>query len=126
MVELRVLAGADAGTREIRSFPCSIGRKEADVVLEAPGVWDRHWVLDKTKDRRFWVCPQAPATVMVDGKVVSDPQPLLNGEVIEFGAVRLQFRIAPTRQRSLKSLEILTWAGVGLLVLFQVGLAACW
>ena len=126
MVELRVLAGADPGTREIRSFPCSVGRKEADLVLAAPGVWERHWILEKTEDRRFRVCPQAPATVTVNGKVAEEPHPLLNGDQLEFGSVRLQFRIAPTRQRSLKSLEIVTWVGVALLALFQMGLAACW
>ena len=47
---------------------------------------------------------------------------LRNGDVIEVGAVKLQFGLSPTRHRSLRLREVLTWVGLALLCLGQVAL----
>ena len=47
---------------------------------------------------------------------------LRNGDLIELGAVQLQFGLSPTRHRSLRLREVLTWIALGLLCLGQVAL----
>lgn len=121
MVQLQILAGVDAGILwRIERFPCVIGRScKASVRLEEPGVWDEHVEIgvNAAHGVTLTVLPGALATV--NGYPVEQVL-LRNGDLIEFGAVRLHFMLAPSRQRSFRARETLTWIGFGLLSAAQI------
>jgi len=123
---LRQLGLDSAGVFASKGTPFSVGRRGADLVLGEPGIWDRHLVIEKGKDRRFVVVPQPPATVVMAGKVLAGATSLHNGDVLELGLIRLQFRISATKQRRLVALETITWLGLACLAGLQVGLALSW
>lgn len=126
MVELRQLSGGADLVSAIRSFPFCVGRQGADLNIMAPGVWDRHLLIQKAADHRYHVVPQAPATVVLRGNVLKASTPLQNGDVLELGSVRLQFRISSTRPRSLWAMEITAWTGLAILAAIQALLMASW
>lgn len=126
MVELRVLGGRSPSEFWVHPVPFLVGRRGANLELEQPGVWERHFVIDRSKDGTFVVVPQAEALLTRDGRVLTEPTPLRNGDVLEAGSIRLQFRLRAARQRSLTALETLSWVGLGVLVLVQLALAASW
>ena len=47
---------------------------------------------------------------------------LRNGDIIEMGSVKLRFGLSPTRQRSLRFREIVTWIALTALCLGQVAI----
>ncbi|HAB16028.1 MAG TPA: FHA domain-containing protein [Verrucomicrobiota bacterium] len=126
MVELRLCSSRAARIVVATRFPFAIGRKDADWIITEPGVWDRHLVIEQAKDRRFVAVPQAEAQVCLGGRAINVPSPLQNGDMLDLGSVQLQFRIAPTRQRSLASLETSVWIGLGVLAAAQFGFALAW
>jgi len=126
MVELRQLGASSAGVFAIKGLPFSVGRQGADLVLGEPGIWDLHLVIEKGNDQRFVVVPQPPATVVLAGKALAGATPLNNGDVLELGSIRLQFRISATKQRSLVASETMAWLGLACLAALQVGLALSW
>jgi pSer/pThr/pTyr-binding forkhead associated (FHA) protein len=123
IVQLRILSCKDAGALHvIRRFPCLIGRcSGADVRLEQAGVWDRHLELklDPQQGIAATVLPGALATL--NGEPF-DRHRLRNGDVIEFGGAKIQFWLAPTRQRSFVLRERLTWVALGVLCAGQIAL----
>jgi hypothetical protein len=62
------------------------------------------------------------AFVAVNGQRLEQPLVLRNGDVIELGAVKLRFGLSPTRQRSLRFREAVTWIALAALCLGQVAL----
>ncbi len=126
MVELRKLDGSRPIDYLVDPIPFLIGRKGANLELEQPGVWDRHFVVDRAGDGMFVAIPQPEALLTRAGRVLTEATPLRNGDVLEAGSARLQFRLRAARQRSLSALETLTWVGLGALVMVQIALAANW
>ena len=126
MVELRKLEATRSIDYLVDPVPFSIGRRGANLELEQPGVWDRHFVVDRAGDGMFVAIPQPEALLTRAGLVLTETTPLRNGDILEAGSVRLQFRLRSARQRSLSALENLTWLGLGALVVVQIGLAASW
>lgn len=113
MVQLAILSGKKAGEiHNLRQFPCVIGRgTQCDLRIEEPGIWERHLRLEFGKDQLFTFStfPQAKTSLNrcpVDGGI------LRSGDLIEAGAIKLQFWLAPARQQSLRVREGLTWAGL--------------
>jgi hypothetical protein len=89
--------------------------------LEAPGVWDRHIQLELVAAKGIALSVLPGALASVNGRP-SSHELLHNGDLIDLGSVKLQFWLSQTRQRGLKTREILTWAGLALLSLIEVAI----
>jgi len=123
VVQLDVLTGKKAGTRTIaRRFPFHVGRSsQAALVLQDDGVGDRHLQIDLRSAAGAILTASAEALTLINGESVGEAV-LRNGDVIELGCVRLRFGLSPTRQRSLRLREALTWLALAALCLGQVAL----
>ncbi len=121
MVRLRVLNGSRAGAdHTVSQFPCTIGRaSNDDLQLTEPGVWENHLQLDLQSPGGFRVSRLGQGRASVNGAEF-DELILHNGDVIELGAVKLQFWLAEVRQSDNRVREILVWLGLGLLILGEV------
>jgi hypothetical protein len=120
MVQLQILSGKRAGAQFTASrLPLQVGRAApADLSLEEPGVWPRHFQI--TREGRDLVCQaEADALLSVNG-VPIERAVLRNGDVISIGALKIQFALSPVRQSSLTARESLTWAALALLCLGQI------
>jgi pSer/pThr/pTyr-binding forkhead associated (FHA) protein len=121
IVLLRILSDNDpAAVQVIKRFPCRIGRGSSnDLRLEQAGVWDRHLELQliPTEGIAASVLPGALATF--NGEQL-DRKVLRNGDVIQLGAAKLQFWLSPTRQRSFRVRESLTWIALATLCAAQI------
>lgn len=123
IVQLKVLSGNKAGTLWLaRRFPVHIGRSAAaDLQLEEGGVWDQHLKLDFGAGEGFILSTQPDALASVNGQAVQRAL-LRNGDVIELGSIKMQFWLGEVRQGGLRFREGLTWAGIAIVTLAQVGL----
>ena len=123
MVQLSILSGKQAGSQWVaRRFPVSIGRSaKADLRLDDPGVWDQHLQILLKPREGYFLQAEKDALISVNGQPLQSSL-LRNGDSIEFGASRLQFWLAESRQRGLGSREWLTWFGVAMISLGQVAL----
>jgi pSer/pThr/pTyr-binding forkhead associated (FHA) protein len=123
MINLRCLSGEQAGSTTVaRRFPFQIGRaQDSDLVLQEPGVWDRHLVVRFEAGKGFVAAPVGEALVTVNGENVRNAL-LRNGDLIAVGAARFQFWLSDTVQRPQRILEGLFWAGICLVTFFQVTL----
>jgi pSer/pThr/pTyr-binding forkhead associated (FHA) protein len=110
MIQLQVLSGKMAGENKIvRHFPFHIGRlPENHLCLDEPGVWDHHLTVEFLKDDGFFLsaAPDAFTTVNDHPQVTTR---LVNGDVIAFGSAKIQFWLAPARQRALFARELGVW-----------------
>lgn len=123
MVQLAVLHGRAAG-REItaRRFPLRLGREaDAHLRLEDDGVWTHHAEIHLVQPDGFVLAAQPDAVTAVNGHPTTAAV-LRNGDVIELGAARVRFAFAPTRPRSLRLREALTWVALGALCAGQIAL----
>lgn len=123
MVQLRVLNGSRAGTAQTVSlFPCTLGRSVGDdVQLVETGVWENHLQLDLQVPAGFRLCRLGQGRARVNGAEF-DELLLHNGDVIELGAVKVQFWLAEVRQTDQRLRETLTWLGLVELVLIEAAL----
>ena len=123
MVQLHILNGSKAGARWVACrFPFSVGRSPEDhLCVEEDGVWAGHCRVELRADGRFGLVTTPEALTVVNGQAASDAT-LRNGDVLELGSLRLQFSLSPTRRRSLRFREFLTWGSLALLALAQVAL----
>ena len=120
MVQLRVLNGSRAGTAQIASrFPCTIGRASGDdLQLVEAGVWENHLQLNLKVPDGFRLSRLGEGRASVNG---SDFDELLlrNGDVIELGAVKVQFWLGEVEQSDNRARETLVWIGLVALVLLE-------
>ncbi len=123
MVQLRLLNGRQAArTFVARNYPWRIGRDPtADVQLEEDGVWDQHL--------EIWLKPQEGLLLALQpgawGTVNGEPfqtKLLRNGDLIQIGAVKLQFFLSDTQICNWGWRESLTWLFLGFLCLVQIAL----
>jgi pSer/pThr/pTyr-binding forkhead associated (FHA) protein len=121
VVQLKILSGKMAGSELVaRHFPFRIGRSAtANLRVEDPGMWDEHLVLSLTSDSKIELTAQPGALASLNGETITHAA-LRNGDLIQIGAVQLQFGLSPTRQKGLQGRETLVWSGLALLCLFQV------
>lgn len=123
MIQLQILTGRLAG-REIivGRFPFLIGRAgDAGLRLEEAGVWERHLSVDFKPREGFEFSSESTALTLVNGVPAASGM-LRNGDLIEIGAVRIRFWLAPAAQQSLGWREALTWAALFVLLIGQLGL----
>ena len=119
MIQLDILSGKKAGNRLVASrFPFRIGRaSQNELPLDDDGVWDQHIVVEFHRKEGFRLATAPEAIVAVNSKPAGDTL-LRNGDIITLGSAKLQFWIAPARQRGLHMRENFVWA---LLVLVALG-----
>jgi len=119
MVQLGILTGRQAGNHAIvRRFPFSVGRAPGNhLQLDETGVWDQHLTLEWVDTVQLVVRAESGALVAVNQEAVVEAV-LRNGDILSVGSVKLQFWLAPTRQRGLKLREAMVW---GLLVAVTIG-----
>ena len=125
MVQLRVLNGSRAGTAQTASrFPCTIGRASGDdLQLVEAGVWENHLQLDLRVPDGFCLSRLGQGRASVNGSEFEELL-LRNGDVIELGAVKVQFWLGEVRQSDNPARETLVWIGLVALVLLEVALIA--
>jgi hypothetical protein len=119
MVQFRFLSGPKAGSfLAARRFPFRVGRAaDNDLCLDMAGVWDHHFVMELQRGEGFILqaCDQAYTTVNDQPQTASC---LRNGDVISFGAAKLQFWLAAPVQRGLRFRELFVWT---ILILVTLG-----
>jgi pSer/pThr/pTyr-binding forkhead associated (FHA) protein len=120
MIHLQVLSGKQAGCRAAAlRFPFRIGRApQNDLALQDDGVWEQHAVLDFKKRDGFHLAAAPHALASVNGRPIETAL-LRNGDVITLGSAKIQFWLAPARQRGLRLRENLVWALLILVTLAQ-------
>jgi hypothetical protein len=118
MLQLRLLAGKNCGAvYDLRRFPYLVGRSTSmDLRLEDPGVWDRHLRLECVPGSGVTLRVLPGALASVNGQA-AECIILQNGDIIEFGAVKMEFQLGPARQRGFRLRETLTWASFVVLCL---------
>lgn len=119
MIQLEILSGKQAGLLwEARRFPVRVGRGAAmDLRLEEEGIWEQHFELSADAATGFNLKPHPGALLAINQIPVATAR-LRNGDVITAGAVQINFRLSPTRQRSLRWREWFVWL---LLVAVTIG-----
>lgn len=120
MVQLRVLNGSRAGTAHTaRRFPCTLGRASGDdLQLVEAGVWENHLQLDLRVPDGFRLSRLGQGRASVNGAEFDELR-LRNGDVIELGAVKVQFWLAEVRQSDNRVRETLVWLGLIALVVLE-------
>ena len=123
MIQLKILDGKKAGAEWVaRRFPVQIGRApRSDLCLEEEGVWDQHLRIELQRGQGLVLTAIAEGYVAVNGQLVQSAC-LRNGDAITLGSVRLLFGLSPTRQRSLRLRETLTWLALAALCFGQVAM----
>lgn len=124
MLELQVQSGPDQGKiLKIVSVPCVIGRAPSNpVVVQGPGVWDRHAEVTLSQDGRCQIRMLGDAT----GSRASAHEAswgLRVGESFHLGGVRLCLGLAPGRQRPQRPAEIIAWVAFAVVVAVEAWLA---
>ena len=87
--------------------------------MEEDGVWDQHAELALDAATGFVVSAQSGALMAVNGRPCREAM-LRNGDEMDLGALKLRFWIGPTRQRSLRLREWLTWSAFVLITVGQL------
>lgn len=123
MVQLTLLNGKQAGTSwSVRLFPFQIGRATScHVCCDEDGVWPEHLQISLQPSEGFFAAAPPDVIASVNGAIIQETR-LRNGDIIGLGALKILFGLAPTRQRSLRWREALTWLALAALCLGQVGL----
>jgi hypothetical protein len=123
MVQFRILSGKKAGVLWIaRRFPVRVGRAPGlDLQLEEEGVWDEHFRIELKGSKGFVLATTGEALTSVNGEPAREAL-LRNGDMVEAGAVKLQFWLAEARAGGLRTREVATWAGIVAVFLAQIGL----
>lgn len=123
MIQFNILTGRKAGIHWVaRRFPVRVGRSPAsDLVLEDDGVWNEHFELRFERGKGFLMRSAPDALVRVNGESLAEGL-LRNGDVLDLGAVRLQFWLAASKPAGLVAREWATWLLVGAMTLGQVAL----
>ena len=123
MIQLRILAGPKAGELQfVRRFPFHIGRApDNDLPLDAPGVWNYHFMLNLQPDAGFTLQTFDEAFATVNDQPQTATR-LRNGDIISFGAAKIQFWLAAPRQRGLRLRELLVWTLLATVTAVQIAL----
>jgi pSer/pThr/pTyr-binding forkhead associated (FHA) protein len=123
VIQLDILSGKKAGTSIVaRRFPFRVGRSsDSALLLDDGGVWDRHLTFNSHRGSAVVLNVQQDALATVNGAPMQTAS-LKNGDVIEFGAVKLRFSLSAARQRSQRWREIALWVGLGLVFAGQIAI----
>ena len=121
MVQFRVLSGKQAGrTHDVQRLPFVVGRlPTAGLSLDEPGVWDQHLQVEFEPGKGVVASVQPQALAVLNGQPLQRSV-LRNGDIIQMGAVKVQFWLSPTRQKSYRFWENAIWVGLAVLCATQI------
>ncbi len=120
MVQLKILSGKKAGTEwSARHFPFTVGRASSDdLQIDDAGIWEKHFEISSKLPDGFILHAKNESPVAIDGK--STPEAILkNGDTIEIGATKIQFRLSPVKQKNLLGTEIAIWITLAIIFISQ-------
>ena len=125
-IRLEPIEAAAAGdTIEARRFPFALGQaKECDLRIDAKGVWGKHLILDYDGKNGITATPCPDALVVVNGDSHRKKFRLNHGDLVELGAAKFHFWLAPLGQADRRLFEGSIWAALFLLALGQAGVIA--
>jgi hypothetical protein len=111
MLLLRVIDSRGAVTQHFAErFPYRIGRSaQADLRIEAAGVWESHAAILPGENARFLIRSEGESLLLRNGEPVQTAQ-LASGDELSIGAARVIVSLAPARQKSLVASEAIVWA----------------
>ena len=129
MVQLSILSSHVAGEPQVvRRFPFHIGRApDNDLVLDAAGVWNYHFMVDFKPGEGFTLqtFDEAFATVNDQPQSSAIATRLRNGDIISLGSAKIQFWLAAPKQRGLRLRELFVWTLLTAVTASQIALV-CW
>ena len=110
MLLLRVTDDRGVVTQHIaESFPFRIGRSvQADLRIEAAGVWDTHAVIVPGENSRFLIRSEGESLLLRNGELVRSAQ-LASGDEFSIGAAWVLISLAPAAQKRLAMAEAVVW-----------------
>ena len=111
MLLLRVTDSRGTVTQHLAQFfPYHIGRSvQADLRIEAAGVWENHAVILPGENGRFVIRSEGQSVLLRNGESVQSAQ-LASGDELSIGAARVVVSLSPARQKSLGASEAIVWA----------------
>lgn len=120
MIQLQILSGQMAGdVQVVRHFPFHIGRAQNnDLILDEPGIWDRHLTLEFKKPDGFVLKTAADAFTTINEERQTSAR-LRNGDIISFGSAKIQFWLAAPHQQGLALRELAVWLLLAAVTAFQ-------
>jgi pSer/pThr/pTyr-binding forkhead associated (FHA) protein len=123
MIQLRIVSGKRSGEIiRVKKFPWAVGRRpDVQLQLEDEGVWDKHMEICIEESDGFYAVILGAARGMLNG-VPFTKKLLHNGDIIQLGAAKIEFRLADTRLRNWKMREWALGAAIVLLFLSQVAI----
>ena len=123
MVQVKILSGPMAGdVQVVRRFPFCVGRAvDNDWCLNEDGIWDYHFMLEFQKREGFTLQTFDDAFAAVNDAPQKNTR-LRNGDIISFGATKIQFWLAAPRQHGLRLAEIFVWLLIATVTATQIGL----
>ena len=121
MIQLQILSGKMAGNNQVvRHFPFRIGRAAGcEMQLEDDGVCGDHLTFEFQPQAGF-ILRAAPNAFVAVNEQPQTSLRLRNGDVISFGAVKMQFWLAAPQQRGLRLRELFAWAVLVAVTVFQI------
>ena len=123
MVLIHILSGSRSGEKcAVGRFPCVIGRAADDQIrIPDPGVWDRHLELAISPSHQITFKANPHSFAVINGAARPEGS-LMNGDLLELGAVRLRFWLADSTQCSFNAGELMIWLSIPAISLFQLAL----
>lgn len=123
MVQLNVISGKKAGAQIVtRRFPFRIGRAARNQLqLDDDGIWDSHLIIGINKGEGFTVTTTGNAITTVNNQPIESAR-LGNGDIITLGLAKIQFMLAPPRQRGLRTREFFVWTLIAAISAAQIAL----
>jgi hypothetical protein len=120
-VRFVILTGSRTGSYlQTDQFPFSVGRDAGDdLVFEEEGVWGRHVQVDLQQPDGFLLRGRPEALISVNNQPAQQAF-LRNGDIIDIGAVKLQFWLAEARRPMSRIGEALTWLCLAAVSIVQV------
>src|ERR1700760_3042812 len=121
MVQIRILSGPKAGgLQAVRRFPFHVGRAaDNDLCWDAAGIWDYHFMVELRPSEGFTLQTFDEPFAAVNDQPQTSAR-LRNGDIISFGSAKIQFWLAPARQRNLAAAELFVWLLLAALIAIQI------
>jgi hypothetical protein len=113
-------SGSDPKWVAVDTVPYVIGRAaEANLRVEAPGVWDRHLVLELDATEGLVAIPSPEALTTFEGQTIQRHRVRM-GDVLGLGSVTIQFLLTPVVRRRTGLWEVAVWLLFAAVIGYQV------
>lgn len=124
MLLLQLRSGSETPRQKvITDFPFTIGRSAAaNLLLQSPGVWDRHLTIGLDPGTRRFSFKSQPGAVVFQNRDRAEEGFIANGDLFQLGNSEIVITLAPASQHPLHIPEWTTWGVLILVVLVEVAL----